>query len=66
MLLPSRLAALDLPVDGVRPCFHMVTALWDEGLARKASESGFQGCHRKPVSMVALFQILRSGRQARR
>jgi signal transduction histidine kinase len=66
MLLPSKLAALDLPANRTQPCLHMVTALWDEGLAQKAFESGFQGCHRKPVSMVALFQILQSARQARR
>jgi signal transduction histidine kinase len=41
---------------------HLVTALWDESLPQKAAEVGFQGAHKKPLSLVALFQILQAAR----
>ena len=66
MLLPSKLETRFAATNRAPPRFYLVTALWDEGLVRKASGSGFQGCHRKPVNMVDLFQILQSGRQAGR
>ena len=43
---------------------HLVTALWDESLAQKAAEAGFQGVHKKPLSLVALFHILQAARRA--
>jgi signal transduction histidine kinase/CheY-like chemotaxis protein len=43
---------------------HLITALWDENLPQKAREAGFEGAHKKPLSLVALFQILQAARGA--
>jgi len=41
---------------------HLVTGILDVELAREATEAGFHGSHRKPLSSVVLFRILQQTR----
>lgn len=45
--------------------FHLVTALEEENLAERAKAVGFYGVHRKPLSLVTLFQIFQAARLAK-
>lgn len=44
--------------------YHLVTGMLDVELTREATEAGFQGSHRKPLSSVALFRILKAASKA--
>jgi CheY-like chemotaxis protein len=52
------------PIDLAKTHCHLVTALWDENLPEKAAAAGFRGVHKKPLSLIAIFQILQAARRA--
>jgi signal transduction histidine kinase/CheY-like chemotaxis protein len=52
----------DPPLDLAKTQCHLVTALWDESLPEKAAAAGFRGAHKKPLSLIAIFQILQTTR----
>jgi signal transduction histidine kinase len=54
----------DPPLDLAKTHCHLVTALWDDSLPEKAAAAGFRGAHKKPLSLVAIFQILQTARRA--
>jgi CheY-like chemotaxis protein len=53
----------DPPLDLAKTHCHLVTALWDESLPEKAAAAGFRGAHKKPLSLIAIFQILQAARR---
>jgi signal transduction histidine kinase/CheY-like chemotaxis protein len=53
----------DPPLDLAKTQCHLVTALWDESLPEKAAAAGFLGAHKKPLSLIAIFQILQAARR---
>jgi len=62
LLLKARGSGLLL--DNASTRWHLVTGLWDDALPEKAKAAGFLGAHRKPLSLVAIFNILQAARQA--
>lgn len=48
----------DLRSEPTSTPFHLVTALNDASITAQALTAGFEGVHRKPVSLVTLYNIL--------